>query len=104
MKSFDKLNQACIHLITFLCQSIVSYDCRNRCNLCGVTNLNLLSAKKQMTQFASAKFKKNVSSKLCLLRIQRRRAKTVDLDQGAYWAASSVSMLFANSAVYVSST
>ena len=66
-------------------------------------NVNSLTTKKQTTKFSSAKFQKMISPRYIILRIQWLKGKQCRSRWGgSWWAISSRSTLFANSAIFVS--
>ena len=65
-------------------------------------HINSLTTEKQTTKFSSANFQKMLSPSYIILRIQRLEGKQCRSRWGgSLWATSSRSMLFANSAIFV---
>ena len=54
---------------------------------CSIFFLNSFTTKKQMTKFSSANFQKMLSPSYIILRIQRLRANSVDLDEMAHYVS-----------------
>ena len=73
--------------------------------LWGEETPNSFTTKNQMTKYSSANFQKISSPSYFILRIQRLEGKQCRCRWGgSFWATSSRSTLFANSAIFVSGT
>ena len=71
----------------------------------GVPIFNSCTIKKQTTKFSSANFQKLLRPSYIMLRIQRQEGKQCRSRWGgSFWATSSRSTLFANSAIFISGT